>query len=255
MRTRYRTTMRLSRLRSLEPDWRCEPNEVDTTTYPVVACHPTGPGAWSSWISPSTRAQAALPGALAMAGVASMGGWMGGDMFGNTTAMDSIEAARLSLGGIPGVDNSKIHLIGVSQGAQTSIRYAGLNPSKVASWCGIIPLADINAVYNADRLGLRASIGSAWGVTYPTALPATASPATHAPAIVSAGIARRIYRSPSDAAVLPAEVDALASALGITPISVEGPQIPGHTEDTVRQAALYGGGDIWSHYISWIKGL
>lgn len=253
MRPVYKMTMETSRIRASEPDWRVLP-KVLSNEYPVICCHPTGAGSWMSWVSPNTYAQAALPPQLAIkAGVASMGGWMGGDTFGNDLGVSCVEQTRLHLASIPGINASKVHLIGVSQGAALAIRYAGLNPSKVASFTGVIPLADTQAVYAADRLGLRASIASAWGVTSPAPLPATAQPITHAPALVAAGIPSRLYGSPSDQAILPTEVAALANALNIPVISVDGTTIPGHSEQSVLDAATRNSYDMWTEWISWIQ--
>lgn len=69
-------------------------------------------------------------------------------------------------------------LVGASHGAGSALHWAAVNPTLVAAVVGIIPAIDYQAIRVADTAGLRASIDTAWGVTYPAALPVGANPST-----------------------------------------------------------------------------
>lgn len=68
-------------------------------------------------------------------------------------------------------------LIGTSMGATAALNYAADNPGDVACVIGLIPAIDLQAIRVADTGGARAAIDTAYGVTYPAALPAGSDPA------------------------------------------------------------------------------
>lgn len=79
-----------------------------------------------------------------------------------------------------GAKSGTVGLFGGSMGAAVTLNWAAQNPTFVACLGLVIPAMNINDIYQGDRgnVGLRATIGGAYGVTYPTALPniATNSP-------------------------------------------------------------------------------
>lgn len=251
MKTRHDMTTKTGRVHAAEVDYLWSPAEP-YDGYPVIMLHGAGTTARDAFASASFYAHATLPGILAHHNIPCISGWLGGDTMGNDTGMTRITEATAVLEALPNVDASKVHLVGVSMGNELAMRYAGLNPTKVASIMSVMPLSDIDAVYQANRGGFRATIGTAWGVTYPAALPAQSNLiATHAAAIVAAGIPVRLLYSTADTLVLPAEVVALATALGIAPEIVDA--VNNHDELTMQSAMNRPAGPFWQYYIDWIN--
>jgi alpha-beta hydrolase superfamily lysophospholipase len=69
-------------------------------------------------------------------------------------------------------------LIGSSMGATAALTWAANHRADTACVVGWIPAVDLQAIRVADTGGLRASIDTAYGVTYPASLPAGTDPAT-----------------------------------------------------------------------------
>lgn len=91
---------------------------------------------------------------------------------------DMVTTVQSSTGG--GASSSAVVALGVSMGFGCAVNYFGKSPghaSDVAALVGIIPVWDMDAIYQANTYGYtRAQIETAWGITYPTALPAGADP-------------------------------------------------------------------------------
>ncbi len=244
----YSLTVRSGRIASAEVDFIVEPDEETTGKLPLVLLHGSGVSNYNNFFKGSTYASCMIGPMAALDGRRSIGGWMGSQHFGNDTFEDRCDAA-LAVLGVP-----KAHFLGISMGGGAGVRYASLNPTKVASLMTITPMADIDAIYQANRLGLRADIGTAWGVTYPTDLPSQADLiGVHAPALDANGTPFRVLYSTADTSTLPAEVEALAAAAGITPEVID--TVSGHTEVTVAKAMDLDPAAPWKDYIDWIGGL
>jgi len=257
MKTRVDATAKTGRIRVGEVDYLNMPAEP-YDGYPVVLLHGAGSTARDAFASASFYAHATLPGILYHHNIPSISGWMGGDNMGNDLGMTCVESARTVLDAFPGVDASRVHLVGVSMGNELAMRYASLNPTKVASIMSVMPLSDINAVYQANRAGFRATIAAAWGVTYPAALPSQSDLVnTHAPVLVANGTPVRLLYSTADTTVLPAEVTTLAAALGIAPEIVDA--VNNHDELTMQSAMniaenpTHPGGPFWGHYVHYLN--
>lgn len=241
------------RVKSAEPDNLWTPETVDPTKYSAVLLHGAGASALNAFTRAASFAESYLGWMVGYSGRKAVAGWFGSslttDPFGNTVHMDCIEDA-ITLGG-----SAKAHLAGFSMGGGAAVRFAALNPSLVASLMLVMPMSDMQAMYDANRGGLRASMGAAWGVTYPTPLPTpdTDLIGTHAPAVASAGIPTRLLYSTADTLVLPAEATALASALGVTPEIID--TTSGHTETTIEKAMNLDTDAPWKDYIDWIDSL
>jgi pimeloyl-ACP methyl ester carboxylesterase len=178
----------------------------------VVLCHGAN-GTAGDWINAAGSAKAAST--LAAAGFTMVAADLGGvQTYGNDTAVAAVEAARLllvSLGCGP-----KVALLGGSMGNLTSFAYARAYPTRVAGIIGVMPASDINDLRDNDRLGSRSLIDTAWGVTYPSALPTRAVPLDPANLALTAGIGYHAYYSTADTVVIPSTVTALAAATGGT---------------------------------------
>lgn len=215
-----------------ENDHLWVPRTPRTGQYGVILCH--------GYNTPYSYNQATFPhtakiiGELARHGIPCVAGFFGGDTWGNDTAMSRLTAAHTYLASASGASATKVHMLGMSMGHALALRYAALNPTKVASVTGIIPLVDINAMYAADYpAGSQASIGAAWGVTYPTPLPAGADLLAQAPTLQSNAIPYRAYYSSVDPYIQVADVQALAAAAGGTATEIDSTY--GHTDAAMTQ--------------------
>lgn len=250
MKNRYSFSAKVGRIRAAEIDYLWLPDEP-YSGYPVIYLHGAGTLTKDASTSAAFWATASLTGTLAFQDIPVMAGWMGGDTMANDLAMTCIENTRLYLDALPGIDASKVHLAGTSMGGGMAIRYAGLNPTKVASVYGMIPYSNPQGVYAEDRGGFRATSAAAWGVTYPTPLPAQADFVnTHAPVIKAANIPVRLLYSTTDVLATPSDVTTLATALNITAEPVD--TANGHTEQSIWNFGNMGAG-AWTDYIAWIK--
>lgn len=100
-----------------------------------------------------------------------------GNEVGATRIMDALSYARNTLG----CSNDPAILIGGSMGGGSALLWAAQNPSLVSCVVVFIPAVDFQALrVNNPMFNVRGSIDTAWGVTYPAALPTGADPATRA---------------------------------------------------------------------------
>lgn len=91
---------------------------------------------------------------------------------GQTRTADAITYGRT----LSGVTSAPVVLIGNSQGSTQALRYATLNPSNTACVITFNSVVSLTAAYVNDIGSTRAGIGTIYGVTYPTALPAGTDP-------------------------------------------------------------------------------
>jgi S-formylglutathione hydrolase FrmB len=192
-------------------------------------------GAASRWAS------AKIPAYLAMAGIPCISIEAYGDAFANNDAMSAITPAITYMNGRFSTHPTKACILGISMGGGTGIRYAGLNPSKVSALIGIIPMVDIDHLYQNNILGLRAAVGTAWGVTYPTALPADANLDTYGAIIDANNIPTKFWYDDVDTAILAADVVSMAALTGGTAVEID-PSDLGHTEGSINAAQTMGAG-------------
>lgn len=101
---------------------------------------------------------------------------------------------------------------GGSMGSLTSLQYQIANPGSVACAFHTLPVNDLNSIYQNNPSQLfsgagRASIGAAWGVVYPAALPAGSNPAT----LAAPATPLRLYYTVDDLICLPQTVVSYAA--------------------------------------------
>jgi pimeloyl-ACP methyl ester carboxylesterase len=228
----YALHYKISNVFAGETDQLWMPRNPRTGQYGVILCH--------GYNTPDTYSQATFPRSaklvseLARHGIPSVAGLFGGDTWANDTAMSRITAAHSYLATATGASSTKVHLFGMSMGNALALRYAALNPTKVASVTGIIPLSSIANMYEANNpAGSRASIGTAWGVTYPTPLPAGADLLALAPTLQANTIPYRAYYSSVDQYIAVADVQALADAAGGTAAEIDSTY--GHADAALTQ--------------------
>jgi len=200
----------------------------DGTRRGIIYCHGAGERAISLLNSNSNKTEeAVLFQTLAEAGfplvACDLGTGTGtttGDSWGNTNAQarvaDAITWLQSPSGG--GAKTGQVLMLGISMGNSTMINYAKNNPSNVAAMVGIIPVSDLDDIRNNDRNSYRSWIDTAYGVTYPAALPAGANPATSYSGAV--GIPYKTWYAADDTIVMASTVLALTAAIGGTATSV-----------------------------------
>lgn len=217
----YSILTKKSNIATGEVDWLWVPGNVRTGRYGVILLH--GASTPDQFVGQGWPAANKLAAALANAGIPCVSGYLGtnstntADPWSNDTHMARITSALAYLASATGASATKAHLFGVSMGGGAAFRYAATNPTKVASVVAVMPQSNISRNYTDDNpAGARAGIGTAWGVTYPTALPAGADLVAQAAAISAAHIPVRAYYSTVDTLALPADVRALANAAGGT---------------------------------------
>ena len=150
--------------------------------------------------------------------------------FGNDDAITSVGEAWTWMKANLGTKTDQVILAGGSMGALVALNWARANPTLVACCVLTIPLLDLDTAYQEDTLGLRDEIGTAYGVTHPTALPglATHSPVAY-PDDVSFPVA--IFSSDDDtAASNTAECQTWAAAVGNN-VTVTSIGAQGHADD------------------------
>lgn len=118
---------------------------------------------------------------------------------------------------------------GMSMGHSTVVQWAAANPGLVRAVVGFILSANLTNV-RVDDNGLRGSVDSAWGVTYPAALPANSSPHDRAATLAAASVPWRGYAGTADATLRYADAQAFASAVQGTLVSTAG---GGHGDTTL----------------------
>lgn len=135
-------------------------------------------------------------------------------------------------------------VVGFSMGALLALNWARANPTLVSKLFLICPPLDLNDIYVNNKGGYQATVGTAYGVAYPTALPglATHSPVAYAPAdlAVLVQIPMQLWPSDNDPTASPtASVLSWAATLGpASKTSVHSLGPVGHTDQTIDPGAV-----------------
>jgi pimeloyl-ACP methyl ester carboxylesterase len=202
--TSYSASIQSGRVRSGQLDYLYSPTKNrGSSRYGVILAHGAGTsleymggsvtGGSTAWASTEIAAR------LAFAGIPCVGAEMSGDSFGNDAAMLDMSAA-LTLLGTAGCSTTKVHLLGVSMGGSVQIRWAGQNPSKVASICGVIPVTNTAKFYSGNQGSLDTTIATGWAVAAPRvvsdAVTNSTTTLTSATAAFTAGDVGKIINCP-----------------------------------------------------------
>lgn len=117
----------------------------------------------------------------------------------NADHLSAIDAAWSYLKSALGAKTDKVLLYGSSMGATGALAWAKANLSTVLAIGCTIPCLDIDDIYQNDKGSLRAGIGTAYGVTFPTSL---GDLTTHAPvsfgSTALAGLPLRLWSASND---------------------------------------------------------
>jgi pimeloyl-ACP methyl ester carboxylesterase len=180
----------------------------------VLLCHGAGYGV-DEWYDLATNpASVAIAAALASAGLTCLASDFGQGTWGNATGVARLDAGATYLKTLPNVAQDKVLILGVSMGNQNAVQYAINHPTNVAAVVGIMGVSSVNDFYVNNRGTGRTGIENAWGVTYPTPLPAQADTSLNNNWLPAVGIPYRNYHSTADTTVPAVTVDDLAAKLG-----------------------------------------
>lgn len=227
--TGYSMLMATGRVAAGEADEIFAPRTPRQGTCGLVLVHgfngPTG------FIDPVNQASAMrLAAALAGAGIPCIAGDFGGNVWGNDTVLSRIDAAWAVLAAqFPTMRTDKICLLGQSMGGAAVTRYSQIHPDKVAACVGLIPVCDLVDLYTRNIDGFDTTIGTAWGVTPPTALPSTADIAGNA--YLAASVPWLAGYSTVDAIALPSYVTTYTATVGGTAVVTDSTY--GHSDAAV----------------------
>lgn len=184
--------------------------------------------------------------AVAEAGHVCLAGDFGGALtFGNPTVQARILAAWNWLQTHPLVTpGQKAIMFGTSMGNLSAVNFARANPDKVQGVISAFGAVDLTGTYQTNNGGFRAAIGTAWGVTYPTPLPAGADPVLNASEMT--GIPWRGWYADDDPLVSTASSIAFADAMPDGQAFDTGSQ--GHDDDVILYAweAMFAQIAAWS---------
>jgi hypothetical protein len=208
----YSVTCKSGRAEVGQFDAMFKPRKVTPSRFPLLAFHGAN-SSWFQWMDSTWPNLHRFLVEAAKGGIPSVAAQAGGtSTYANDTAMTGVNSDLTAIGTAMGCSTSKAHLIGASMGGAVATRWAINNPTKVATMTLLIPMTSILNTYELNTGGLRAAIGTAWGVTYPTPLPAGANLLGNAG--VLAGIPTRMYYAPDDTLINPTDVLALKDAIG-----------------------------------------
>jgi pimeloyl-ACP methyl ester carboxylesterase len=130
--------------------------------------------------------------------------------WGNATARGRIDDCLSWLRANTSATDDPAFLIGASMGACASLCWSTAHPTLVKGVVGIIPAIDLQAIRVANTGSLRASIDTAYGVTYPTALPSGSNPAAETATL--AAVPQQLWYASNDA--VSANISTYATAVG-----------------------------------------
>lgn len=147
------------------------------TKYPAILAHGSG-GSAASWTYVLNFGSQPLAADLALWGGIP---WIACDnsfqAWGNDASMTDLDNQVNLLSSKFGTPANKVVLVGGSMGGLAVLRYAILNPTKVAAVVGLIPLTDLKLFYRSNVGSADAGVNStawqiatAWGVTIPQAI-------------------------------------------------------------------------------------
>lgn len=246
----YQAFQKTGTVQATESFYLFEPLQTPSAgNYGVLLLH--GAGNTDQYMGHTRWGSSGLGPSLAREGFIAAAGAMAGDAYGNDTAMARVTAHGAWLEANRTVKPGKYHLVGTSMGGYTALRWAILNPTKVASLSLLLPLCDIVTAYTNNVGGLQASMATAWGVTAPAALPAGADLLATADGILDAGIPTRFYYDDADTTIPQASVLAMAELTGGSTVEISADL--GHTEAEIAQIELIGGGqwrDLIAHIVA-----
>lgn len=218
-----------------------------TLKPPVIFC-PSAGGAASLFLNGADATygpRSALVRRVADMGHVCLAGDFGGaNTFGNATVIARLLTAWTFLQTQPLAATGPVILFGASMGGVSALNFARTyGTAKVKGIVSAFGVTDLDDIYQNDRGGFRATIGTAHGVTYPAALPATANPATNTSELGS--IPWRGWYASDDTLVVPATQTAFAAAVANGIATSVGAQ--GHDDDVITAA--------WDSMLSTISAL
>lgn len=192
--------------------------------YGALLMHQAGTSYVGQYSQSTTPVSSEIGPALARVGIPSIAGELngsiGGDGFGNASTMADMVAAAARLDTLcPTLNPAKKHLVGFSMGLHACLRYAQLNPTKVASITGVVGLADAMHTYD-DVPSQQAAMRTAWAAADRTALAASGFNTLSGMAALNGVVPVQMYYSTADTVVLPITQTSVGALLGATLVPI-----------------------------------
>lgn len=157
---------------------------------------------------------------------------LGGNLWGNDTAISRMDAAANYLQTVMNAAYGPIMIVGESMGHTTAMAWTRVNRSRVAAVVGTIPVCDLNDIYG--QVTYTAPINAAYPPSYNNATQGpTHNPLVMAQAGAFAGLPWRGYSISDDTVATYSKVGAMANAIGATATAVTLPGTGGHSFATV----------------------
>jgi hypothetical protein len=168
---------RLSNIEAATYDWLWKPRTIrGADRYGVVLLHGASQGSDFEINGVAWPALNKLASILAAEGIPCVAGYMGGNHYGKDAVVGAAPTSFVNkaidyMAAQTGCSGLKAHVFGVSMGGGAALRYAGLNPARVASASGLIPAVSTEHVYTDNpnfvlTNGFSQSIAAALGLAY-----------------------------------------------------------------------------------------
>lgn len=169
---------------------------------------------------------------LAELGIATMtADWGGPTHWGADLAVTRADTGRPYQATQQGTLGTSVVVLGISMGTVLALRYAMAHPTRVAAIALVLPVPDVQGMYDGNINGFQAEIGTAYG-----ARPSNAqNPASNTASF--AGIPIAMWYSTDDPVALPTPTTTFAAATGATLTSLGA---VGHTLDNIPPHAVSG---------------
>lgn len=155
--------------------------------------------------------------------------------FGNATALARIEDARRYLQDTWGARPGPVAVVGVSMGGVGALNYAAAHRDHVSAAVGVVPVTDLNELYQGHSGIYTPYIAAAWGLAVGQALPLLANPVNHVLELL--GLPYQAWYA-SDDDVVPATT--VRNLLGLLGLTGEGHDVGrlGHTQAAIGAASV-----------------
>lgn len=140
-------------------------------------------------------------------------GTTGAESWGNDNARTRVGQCRTRIQAL-GAKSGKVILLTLSMGTLVALRYAYANPTLVAAIVAVLPVVDTDEMRLLNFGGnVRPAVDAAYGVTYPTALPAGSNPYTLITGPIS-GVPIQFWYASDDAIASPSKAVTFGTTVG-----------------------------------------
>lgn len=224
-----------------EKELTFRPREMSADAKPGILYLHGSSAHYSAFSKGATYSTSKMAALITLAGIPGVAIEMGGSLYANDVAIaDCVDSLDWFASALRRTGN-KVFVLGVSMGGGTALRFAIEHPDLCAGVIAMLPMTNIQRLVDENILGLRTAVCTAWGVTYPTPLPADANLLAQAHIIADNNIPVQIWYDEADTVVNYHDIEAMGAAVGATMYQID-PEDPGHTESAITWAVDHGEG-------------